>query len=150
MLRFALNRTPARRIPPLPFEAYNVCLFKQHLSLEVGFTTISLFYGTKHHFPSSGKRDPRGYFADLLAFSLIVYLAARSNMFRSSLLGIIAQDATVYFLIIFTSHLVLELTLILGRVRIFSRRLILFSPTETLVAYYPTTPRDVSGLEPLF
>jgi hypothetical protein len=37
-----------------------------------------------------------------------------------SLLRTIAKDATYYFLIIFTSHLALELTLVLARVREFS------------------------------
>jgi len=61
--------------------------------------------------------------ADLLAFAVIVYLALRSNAYRlpmPSLLKTIAQDATYYFLMIFTSHLLLELTLLLGKVRIMS------------------------------
>ena len=58
---------------------------------------------------------------DLLAFLVIVYLVLRSHLYRvpvPSLLRTIAQDSTHYFLIIFTSHLVFELTLLLGRVRI--------------------------------
>ena len=60
---------------------------------------------------------------DLLAFSVIVYLVVRSNVYKVPipiLLKTIAQDATYYFLIIFTSHLTLELTLSLARVRVFS------------------------------
>jgi hypothetical protein len=60
---------------------------------------------------------------DLLAFLLIVYLVLRSNVHRlpmPSLLMTIAQDATCYFLVIFTSHVILELTLLLGRVGILS------------------------------
>ena len=56
---------------------------------------------------------------DLLAFLLVVYLVSRSNVHRlavPSLLRIIAKDATYYFLVIFTSHLALELTLSLARV----------------------------------
>ena len=47
---------------------------------------------------------------DLLAFSVIVYLAVRSNVNKvpiSRLFKTIVRDATSYFLIIFTSHLVL-------------------------------------------
>ena len=82
---------------------------------------------------------------DLLAFSLIVYFAARSNMIGSgipTLLGIIVKDATVYFLFIFTSHLVLELTLVLGRVGIYSRRLVLSSflrPLQPTIQLLPAT-----------
>ena len=60
------------------------------------------------------------YPADLLAFLVIVYLVLRSHVYRipvPSLLRTIAQDATHYFLILFTSHLVFELTLLVGRVR---------------------------------
>jgi hypothetical protein len=57
--------------------------------------------------------------SDFLAFSLIIFLAKN---WRTPGLGfpglweIIAKDATLYFLIIFTSHFVLEMNLILGRV----------------------------------
>jgi hypothetical protein len=48
--------------------------------------------------------------ADLLAFSVIIYLVVRSNVNRvpiPRLFKTIAQDATSYFLVIFTSHFVL-------------------------------------------
>ena len=56
---------------------------------------------------------------DFLAFSLVVFLAKTSSApgFQvPGILGIIAQDATRYFLVIFTSHFVLTMTLALGRV----------------------------------
>lgn len=59
--------------------------------------------------------------SDFLAFSLIVVLAKKSQapgLKMPSLLEIIVKDATRYFLIIFTSHLVFELTLNLGRVSV--------------------------------
>ena len=77
---------------------------------------------------------------DLLAFSLVVYLALRSGAYKSqsqmpSLFRTMAQDATIYFLVIFTSHLVLELTEIFGRVRkSWYRSMFSFSPAETFVA----------------
>ena len=58
---------------------------------------------------------------DLLAFSVIVYLVVRSNLYRvpiPSLLKTIAQDATYYFLIIFTSHFVLVMFMAFETVRI--------------------------------
>ena len=58
---------------------------------------------------------------DLLTFSVIVYLVVRSNVSKipiPRLLRTIVQDATYYFLVIFTSHLVLVLFLSLARVRI--------------------------------
>ncbi|KAF9644220.1 hypothetical protein BDM02DRAFT_3122279 [Thelephora ganbajun] len=89
----------AQHILPIPLDAYRLCIFVRHRPLEIGFTTISLLY-------------------DFLAFSLIIYLVARSNVYKSpipSLLWTIAQDATLYFMFIFTSHLVLELTLLFAR-----------------------------------
>lgn len=55
----------------------------------------------------------------------------------------VVRDTTHYFLVIFTSHLALELTLIFGTVRIISY----FLPhllTETAIALNPSTPRIVS------
>ena len=52
--------------------------------------------------------------ADFLAFSVIVYLVVRSNLNKipiPSIFKTIARDATYYFLVIFTSHLVLVMFL---------------------------------------
>lgn len=78
--------------------------------------------------------DPPGdtYAPDSLAFSLIIYLAIRSKASSvkiPTILGTMAEDATRYFLVIFTSHFVLEMTLILGRV----------NPTAPL----PTAPNEI-------
>ena len=56
---------------------------------------------------------------DVLAFSLIIFVAKRSakpGLGFPSLLEVIARDATLYSLVIFTAHLVLEITLIFTRV----------------------------------
>jgi len=59
------------------------------------------------------------YTPDFFAFSLIIFLAVKSrvaNLRGPTLLETIAEDATLYFLVIFGSHLALEFTLTLGRV----------------------------------
>ena len=56
---------------------------------------------------------------DSLAFLMIIFLARRSRVGGFEVTGIfrtIVEDATLYFLVIFTSHFVLEMTLTLGRV----------------------------------
>jgi hypothetical protein len=61
--------------------------------------------------------------ADILAFSVIVYLVVQSNINKvpiPRLFKIIVQDATYYFLVIFTSHLVFVMFLALESVRISS------------------------------
>ena len=71
---------------------------------------------------------------DLLAFSVIVYIVVKSNVSRApipGLLRIIIQDATYYFLVIFTSHFVLVMFLAFAKVRI----LIYFISTARLDPY---------------
>ena len=56
---------------------------------------------------------------DFLAFSLITILALRWGVGKlriPTIMGTVAEDAVWYFLVIFTSHFVLEMTLLLGRV----------------------------------
>ncbi|KAF9787225.1 hypothetical protein BJ322DRAFT_1107290 [Thelephora terrestris] len=92
----------AEMIPPIPDDAYHVCIFIRHRSLEIAFTSISLFY-------------------DFLAFSLILFKAVQSSREMAgvtikvpSILKNIAEDAMRYFLVIFTSHFVLMMTLLLA------------------------------------
>jgi len=69
---------------------------------------------------------------DLLAFLVIIYLALQSGTHRSklpSLFGTMAQDATLYFMVIFTSHLLLMMTLIFGSVRNVTPSLCFLLPT---------------------
>jgi len=108
-------RKGAQPLPPIPFDAYRLCVFVRHRNLEVAYTSISLFY-------------------DFLAFSLIIFLAATSQpgvLKVPTIMGTIAEDATLYFLVIFTSHLVLEMTLNLGR------ESIQLLPASGNVAYLP-------------
>ena len=56
---------------------------------------------------------------DTLAFLLIVFWARKSRVQGikvSTILDTISEDATSYFMLIFTSHFVLVMTLNLGRV----------------------------------
>ena len=43
--------TLAQQAPPIPLDAYRICIFSRHRPLEVVFTTISLVYGTKSPLP---------------------------------------------------------------------------------------------------
>jgi hypothetical protein len=61
--------------------------------------------------------------ADLLAFLVIVYLVVRSNVNKDPiprLFKTVAQDATSYFLVIFTSHFAFTMFLAFASVRISS------------------------------
>ena len=69
--------------------------------------------------------------SDFLAFSFILFFTRRSKVPElkvKTILDIIAEDATKYFLVIFTSHFVFVMTLNLGRV---SENILLLSMTLT-------------------
>ena len=37
----------AQALPPIPFDAYRLCVFVQHRTLEIVYTGISLLYGAR-------------------------------------------------------------------------------------------------------
>jgi len=74
-------------------------VFTGHREMEIAFTAISLVY-------------------DSLAFLVIVIHAVRSGfegIRMSRILRTIVQDTTIYFMVIFTSHFVFVMTLLLER-----------------------------------
>ncbi|KAF9643489.1 hypothetical protein BDM02DRAFT_3264071 [Thelephora ganbajun] len=87
---FALR--PAFQIPDLPFDEFKACLFHRWRTGVIIYTVVSPVY-------------------DISAFALVVHSARRRNHARAhgvpSLLDKIVQDATVYFLAIFTCHFLL-------------------------------------------
>ena len=116
------NSRVALKLPPIPFDAYNLCGFPRHRALEIASAGVALLYGAQNslRFGTDGiNHADNVYEPDFLAFSLTIFLAttSRSSRFKMpSILETIAEDATRYFLVIFTSHFVLEMTLNLGRV----------------------------------
>jgi hypothetical protein len=89
--------------------------------VEIAYTAISLFFGSLFFFFRRVPSQPTGVTTDLWAFVVIIVLAAKSGIkgFRMpSIIRTIIQDATIYFLVIFTSHFVLEMSLLLARVSI--------------------------------
>jgi len=92
-------RVPAQPLPPIHLMAYQLCVFTTHPKLGLAFTAISLLY-------------------DSLTFLAIVVHAVRSgfeNVKMSRILRTIVQDTTIYFMVIFTYHFVLWMTLLLER-----------------------------------
>jgi len=144
--------TSAQQMPPIPLDAYQVCAVAASESapmlMAVGFASLSLAYGKKPFLPFVWQ-TPTPIIPDVLIFSTIVYTAWRSNLcqFRiPTLLRTIVRDATHYFLVIFTSQLLLVFITILGRVRILSCLSVLsFSLAEALIAFNPIRPRPVSN-----
>ena len=113
---------PAQPIVPIPLPVYTTCIFVQHGPVEIGLTTLSVVYGTKLILFFI-LETPTPIIPDLLVFSVIAYLVIRSytnGVPVPSLLRTIAQDTTYYFLVLFTSHVMLVLFLSFASVSISS------------------------------
>ena len=113
----------AQAIPRIPFDAYHLCIFVRHRTLELVFTSISLVYGAlvRYTIPPAVLIPRITHESDSLAFSLIIFMAAALRAPGLKVPGIlrtIAQDSTRYFMVIFTSYFVLTMTLTLGRVSV--------------------------------
>lgn len=86
----------AEKFPQIPFGAFHACAFVRHRPLEIAYTGISLIY-------------------EFLTFALIIFLANASRtqgLEIPRILKTITKDATLYFLVIFTSHFTLMMTLL--------------------------------------
>ena len=98
-----------------------LCTFTGKLSVEIGFIAMTLAYGMVPLLLFIGYIEDihLDHLTDTLAFSIIVYLVIRSNIRKvpiPSILKTIVQDATYYFLVIFTSHLMLVMFLAFANV----------------------------------
>jgi len=94
---------PATVMPAIPLDSFRLCVFSRHRPVEIGYTSISLFF-------------------DLAAFAVIIGYGFKSGlnvnavtMSKPSLIKTIVQDATIYFVVIFTSHLILVFSLVFAR-----------------------------------
>jgi len=89
-VRFSLQ--PALKFPDLPFDEFNLCTFSRWRPGEILNTALSLAY-------------------DTLAFSIIIFSVERQHLAlipgAPNLLEKLVHDATLYFLVIFSSHLLL-------------------------------------------
>ena len=117
------SRSLVQSLPEIDLDAYRVCVPPKFRPGEVTFTSISFVFGTLLpsdlrdnsdlriliHFMS--RIYPRCGVADLLTFSIIFITARgpRTSRFPGipTLLDAILRDATVYFLLIVASQLVL-------------------------------------------
>ena len=97
----------------LPFVEYQICVFQLWKTLEVTYLVLSLVYGTffllsTAHPPGSNPLLVK----DSLALLVIVYYPKHHDGGLSrvgsvpSLLDKIRQDATIYFLILSTGHII--------------------------------------------
>jgi len=92
-LTIRFSQEPAFHFPDVPLEEFQICIFDRWPHGEIATTAISLTY-------------------DFLAFAIIIRYSRRRDR-RGQAYGMpdlfdrIVKDATIYFLVIFTSHLLL-------------------------------------------
>jgi len=102
-------------LPDLPLDVFELCIFNRWRPGEITNTVLSLVYGVfcslSLGIPIAATDHP--FVKDAVAFSIIVYSMKWRGVTRAhgvpSLLDKIVRDATVYFVVIFTSHLLLLL-----------------------------------------
>ena len=102
--------------PGLPFDEYRICNFRPWKSGEVIYVSLSPVYGTVFPLLTARPTASNPFFIkDALALLIIVYSAKRRDGSLARVGGVptlldkILQDATAYFLVLFTSHLLLFL-----------------------------------------
>ena len=104
-------------MPPIPLQAYNLCIFTRSPRFELLYMSLSLFFGNSS--PQSPE-IPHSTFLDAMIFSVIVFVSYRNGLSlhdgRPTILRMILEDSTVYFLVIFTSHLLSLVMLLVVRV----------------------------------
>ena len=100
--------------PNLPFDEYQACIFYSWETGEVTYVMLSLVYSTLFLSPTAHTPASDSFLIkDALALLIFVYSAKHHDRGHARvdsvlrLLDKILQDATVYFLVISTGHLLL-------------------------------------------
>jgi len=120
---FTYFNVSAETFPQIPLPVYVLCNFVGRTFLDIAYNALSLAYGRKLFVFHPDGEAHSDHPPDLLTFSVIIYLVVRSNVYKvpiPSLLRTIAEDATYYFLVIFTSQLVFVMFVVFANVGILS------------------------------
>jgi len=105
-------------MPSIPVDSFRICIIPRHRKNEIAYTVVSLGYGKVFPIELIPFLNAHSL-EDLLVFLVILHMAGLWKIRRfgiPGLMGTILRDATKYFLVIFTSHFVLVMTLIFARV----------------------------------
>ena len=99
-------------VPDLPFDAYWICTFQLWEHREVIYVVLSLVYGTLLLLSTVHPLTSNSFCVkDALALLIIIYSAKRYGDLTCGggvprLLGKVRQDATMYFLMLSTGHII--------------------------------------------
>ena len=116
----------ALEMPPIPLPAYRLCAHAASPRFETAYMSLSLLFGNWPPTPSSISLLAQASFLDATALSVVAFVSFRTGLSfgtrtllpggRPSILRTILEDATVYFLVIFSSHLLSLVMLLVTRV----------------------------------
>ena len=107
------EKTPTQKavvIPDIPFDVHRLCSPPRWRGCEIVFIVLTIVYGTFFSTVWLLDFDDEPFVAqDSWAFLVIIYSARNRGVMRAhgmpSLLDNIVRDATIYFLVLFTVHL---------------------------------------------
>ena len=105
--------------PQIPLDSFTICAFSRHRKIEAAYTIMSLVYGETFPNLTCFRTVALTLTSqDSLVFFVMLYLAARARkqFGMPSLLCTIVRDATVYFLVIFSAHFILAMTILFAKV----------------------------------
>jgi hypothetical protein len=110
------------QLPPIDLDAYRVCLFQIPIPGSLLYTSLSLVFGAYTSCLGGNFRELNCKFTDLAVFLVVIARARALRMGRCNstipkILDAVTKDTSIYFLFIFSSHLVLFLMLMFARVR---------------------------------
>ena len=107
-------------MPEIPLQAYNLCIFTRSPRLELAYMSLSLACGKSSLELSRVPSSTRGSHLDSMMFCVIVFVSIRTGISlpggQPSIFRTIVKDSTVYFLVIFSSHLLSLIMLLVTRV----------------------------------
>ena len=113
----------AVRLPPIPLEVYQMCLFRIPRFGSLLYTSFSLAFGEQCSYAGMNFCELNWLPIDLAVFVIILLRTRVSRSQRGdsnipNILNTVTRDAAIYFSVIFTSHFLLVLMLMFVRVRV--------------------------------
>lgn len=157
--RVNLYLSPVEPLPEINLDPFEICIFAMWLPGETLYYSLMMFFGTSLNPPQLPFLNltrpipdvtPYRDATESLSFAIIVFAVWRSRMIGHSsvpsILDSILQDATLYFLFIFSAHLVSLLFLFVTPVCISVVVDHIVLTTCMCSGKRPTHARDVSPL----
>jgi hypothetical protein len=120
-IRASADRFVAIQLPEIKIQPYYICMFASNIRLESAYTSLSLAF------------DFCAFIAIVASAYKFQFLSPGEGFRLTGVIGTVVRDSTVYFTVIFTSHLTLTMFIFFARVCI--RNLICASVSHGLWSF---------------